>query len=114
MKGFALAAVVGVRQLLALIIAVMAIAGAAYLSSHKLDRHGDYAYGSCPPHFGTTLISRSGPLCGPPTRGAWQIPLALLIGAVGLGAAILVMPKRPWRRVEALYDHGDAFRIASR
>lgn len=114
MKEFVVAAVVGARQLLALVIALAAIGGAAYLGSHKLDKHGDYAYGSCPPHFGTTLITSSGPYCGPPTRGAWQSPVAILLGAFGLGAAVLVLGGRRWRRVEALYDHGDAFRIASR
>jgi len=102
MKRFVLAGVIGsVRQLLAVFIAVLAVAGAAYLSSHKLDKHGDYAYGYCPPHFGTTLITKSGPLCGPPTRGAWQIPLAVALAAFGLGAAAAVASDRHWRHARA-------------
>jgi hypothetical protein len=96
MTRFALATVVGsARRLLAVTIAVVAITGTAYLGSHKLSKHGDYAYGSCGFQSGVQIV-RSGDFCGPPTRGAWQVPLALVIAVLGLGAAVAVAG-RPWR-----------------
>ena len=113
MKGFVLSSVVGsVRQLLSIIIAVLAVAGAVYLGSHKLSNPDHYRYGGC---FSQNFINHGWPLqCSPPTRAAWQIPVAILIGTVGLGAAAVVGGERRRRRVEAFYDNGDAFRIASR
>ena len=112
MNGFVNAAVVGVRQLLALTIAVSAIAGAAYLVGHKLSNPYHYPYGGCFDYG--TINNGPVPRCSLPTRAAWQIPLAVVIGVVGLGSTVVVIGRRPWRRVEALYDSGDAFRIASR
>ena len=113
MKRYVLASVVGsVRQLLAVVIAVLALAGAVYLGSHKLNNPDQYQYGTC---FSQSFVYNARPpACSPPTRAAWQIPVAILIGTVGLGAAAVVGGDRPRRRVEALYDNGDAFRIASR
>jgi hypothetical protein len=99
MKGLVLAKFIGsARQVLAVFVALVAIAGAAYLVSHKLSKHGDYAYGYCPPHFGTTLITVQSP-CRLPTRAFWQIPLAIVIGVGGLGAAALITsrPRSPRR-----------------
>jgi hypothetical protein len=87
MKALVLAAAIGsVRQVLAIFIAVLAIAGAAYLGTHRLSNPDHYAYGGCP-WYGEVL---HGPLrsCSPPTRFAWQIPLAVVIGIGGLGAAM--------------------------
>ena len=115
MKGFVLSSVVGsVRQLLSIIIAVLAgrRKSGADLGSHKLSNPDHYRYGGC---FSQNLINHGWPLqCLPPTRAAWQIPVAILIGTVGLGAAAVVGGERRRRRVEAFYDNGDAFRIASR
>ena len=96
MKGFALAGVIGsMRQALAIVIALLAIAGTAYLVTHKLSNPDGYQYGICT-WYGQVL---HGPLraCGPPTRAAWQIPLAVVIGLGGLGAAVTVTRRRPSR-----------------
>jgi len=102
MKGFALAAFVGsLRRALAVVIALVALAGAIYFGSHKLDN---------PDHY-HALISDGGPgcvypgpvrvthglrpACSPPTRAAWQIPLAVLLAAVALGAVLAAGDVRP-------------------
>ena len=81
------------RRLLATVFAVLAIAGTAYLVSHKLSNPDDYRYGSCPFHFAMEPLP-----CSPPTRAAWQIPLAIVIAVGGLGAALVVAGERPRRR----------------
>jgi hypothetical protein len=92
MKGFVLAAVIGsMRRLLAVVIVLLAIAGASYLGSHKLESPDHYEYGGCPFYF----THGPPPPCAPPTRAAWQIPVAVLIAVVGLGAAITVAGERP-------------------
>lgn len=97
MKGLVLAAVIGsVRQVLAIVIAVLAIAGAAYLGTHKLSNPDHYQYGLC--SFSSVTNHGFPPPCRPPTRYAWQIPLAVVIAAFGLGAAVAVTSKRPRRR----------------
>jgi hypothetical protein len=93
MKRFVVAAVVGsIRRLLAIVIAVLAIAGTAYLGSHKLSNPDHYQYGGCP-WYGVVShgFLRS---CSPPTRAAWQIPLAAAIAVFGLGAAAAVTERR--------------------
>jgi hypothetical protein len=93
MKGFVLAAVmVSARQALAIIIAVLAIAGAVYLVSNKLNNPDHYRYGGCPFKFTQEPLP-----CSPPTRAAWQIPLAIVLAAVGLGAGIAITSERPRR-----------------
>jgi hypothetical protein len=91
MKRFVVAAVVGsIRRLLAIVIAVLAIAGTAYLGSHKLSNPDHYQYGGCP-WYG--VVSHGFPRsCSPPTRAAWQIPLAIAV--FGLGAAVVVTDRR--------------------
>lgn len=87
---FTLAAVVGsARRSLAVIVAVLAIVGASYLTTHKLNNPDHYAYGGCgvESHIGTTLITGR-PSCAPPTRAVWQIPLAVMIAVLGFGAAV--------------------------
>ncbi|HEU5245336.1 MAG TPA: hypothetical protein VFU33_13135 [Gaiellaceae bacterium] len=99
MKRLVLAKVVGsARQVLAIFVALLAIAGVGYLVSHKLSNPSHYAYGDC---FHPAGIYH-GPIqpgsgCRPPTRAVWQIPLAIVIGAGGLGAALLIAggPRRP-------------------
>ena len=98
MKQFTLGAVLGsVRQLLAIIIAVLSIAGAAYLGSHELSNPDHYAYGGCPSQ---AFVNHGWLLpCRPPTRSAWQTPLAITIAALGLGAAVKIAGGRPRRYV---------------
>jgi hypothetical protein len=105
MKRVVLAAVVGsLRRALAVVIALLALAGAIYFGSHKL---------SNPDHY-HALISEGGPgcvypgpvrviwphqvRCSPPTRAAWQIPLAVLLAAVALAAVLASANERPRRR----------------
>ena len=106
MKRFVLAAVVGsLRWAVAVVIALVALAGATDLVSHRL---------SNPDHY-HALISDGGPgcvypgphvlnwgiqqpTCSPPTRAAWQIPLAVLLAAVALGAVLAGADERPRRR----------------
>lgn len=89
MKGFALAAVLSsVRHALAILVALVAIAGAAYLGTHRLSNPDHYAYGVCP-WYGS--VSHGFPrVCRPPARADWQIPLAILTAIGGLGAAAAV------------------------
>jgi hypothetical protein len=95
MKGFALAAVTGsLRQVLAIVIAVASIAGTAYLVTHKLSNPDNYRYGGCYHAF----VTQEPLPCRHPTRTAWQIPLAVVVAIGGLGAAVLVTSRRPWRR----------------
>ena len=103
MTRFALASVVGsMRQLLAVMVAVLAVSGTAYLVSHKLsnpDHYSAVGRGLCNrPSYGELMGGP--PPCSPPTRAAWQIPIAIVIAAVGLGAAVKVAgERRPWRHV---------------
>lgn len=99
MERFSLAAVIGsVRQVLAVTIAVLAVAGTVYLVRHKLSNPDHYAYGSC---FHGPLTIVHGPLeyrsCNPPARAAWQIPLAVVLLTLGLGTAVVVAGERPRR-----------------
>jgi hypothetical protein len=101
MKRFALAAVLGsMGRALAVVIALVALAGALYFGGHKLsnpDHYSAVAGGLCNrPFYGVNL---EGPrTCSPPTRAAWQIPLAALLAAVALGAVVVagadVSPRR--------------------
>jgi hypothetical protein len=102
MERFALAALFGsLRRLLAVVVAGLAIALAGFLISHKLSNPDHFSYGGCP-WFGTI---RHGPvlrsLCRPPTRAVWQIPVAVLLLAGGLGAAVVTAGRRPRRRAPA-------------
>jgi hypothetical protein len=94
MKRLALVAVVdSARWLLVFSIAVLAFAGSSYLVSHRLNNPDHYKYGVCP-WYGQAL---HGPLrsCRPPSRAAWQIPIAVLVMLGGLGTAVLVAGERP-------------------
>ena len=99
MKGFVLAAVLhSLRQALAIVLAGLAVAGTAYLGSHKLSNPDHYRYGGC---YRTFFTHGFPPRCNPPTRAAWQIPLAIAIGVVGLGSALAVAGKRPLQRARS-------------
>ena len=87
------------RQLLAIVIAVLAVSGTAYLVSHKLSNPDHYSAaggGVCADQVYIMSPVQGGRPCRPPTRAAWQIPLAILIAAVGSGAAVKAAGKRPW------------------
>jgi hypothetical protein len=90
---------------LAVVVALMAIAGAIYFGAHKLSNPDNYQ----------SLPSKGGPGCvypGPvrithpiqyhcslPSRAVWQIPLASLLAAVALGAVLAAgADVRPRRR----------------
>lgn len=104
MERFSLAAVVGsMRQALAIFIVLAAIALTAFLVSHNLSNPDHYAYGVCP-WYGH-ISHGYPPPCRPPTRAAWQIPLAVLIALGGLGAAVAVTSRRSWRRAGGPEEH---------
>lgn len=99
MEGVLAAATDSMRQMLAIVIAVLAIAGAGYLVSRNLSNPDHYVYLQYPDGTGAQgyCVGRNLPLggiglppCDPPTRAAWQIPLAVLIALFGLGAAGVV------------------------
>jgi hypothetical protein len=96
MERFSLAAVVGsMRQALAILILLPTIALTAFLVSHRLSNPDHYQYGYCPhPPYITHGPTQP---CRAPTRAAWQLPLAVVIGIGGLGAAVAVSSKRSWR-----------------
>src|SRR4051794_39821149 len=102
MARFAFAVVVGsMRNLLAIIIAVLAIAGAAYLGTHEVGFpvHQTACYSN--PRLRTPRLHTPRlhtPSCRQPTYAAWQIPLAILLAALGLGATAAVASDRPWRQ----------------
>jgi len=73
------------RQGLAIVIAGVAIAGAVYLGSAKLDAHGE---SHCSALILTFCPRKD--LRWTPTRATWQIPVAIVIAAVGTGAAVVV------------------------
>jgi hypothetical protein len=104
MRRFSFAAVIGsVRQVLAVTLAVLAVAGSAYLGSHKLSNPDHYAYGSCfhgPLTITHPLIQRVGS-CNPPARAVWQIPLAVVLLTLGLGTAVVIAAERPRRHAPA-------------
>jgi hypothetical protein len=87
MTGFALAAVIrSVRQVLAIFVVVVAIAGAGYLGIHKLGAPQNYAFGRC--SYPQGVYHGPIPTCRPPTRLAWQLPVAVVVALGGLGAAV--------------------------
>jgi hypothetical protein len=106
MKRIVLAGVVGsTRQLLAIVIAVAAIAGAGYLVSHKLSNPDHYAYGGCPFQGIDHGFPRP---CRPPTRAPWQIPLAIVIAVGGLGVAVVVVGDGRRRHVPSPAELGNS------
>jgi hypothetical protein len=97
MRRFVLEAVVGwARRLFAVITAVLAVAGASYFVGHKLSNPDHYQrWGICSTPttvIHVTIIRQFS--CSPPTRYAWQIPLALVILFGGLGVAVVISGDR--------------------
>jgi hypothetical protein len=74
-----------VRSALAICIALVAIAGATYLGTHRFNNPYHYDYGDCVAPQGIFHGYRS---CSRPSLFAWQIPLALVIGVGGVGVAV--------------------------
>jgi hypothetical protein len=103
MKRFALAAVLGsMGRALAVVVALVALAGALYFGGHKFsnpDHYSPVGGGLCNRPFYGDVITRLPQPCSPPTRAAWQIPLAALLAAVALGAVVAAgADVRPRRR----------------
>ena len=75
---------------------MLAVAGASYFVGHKLSNRGHYQrWGICAEPAGLvhiTIVSRFS--CSPPTRYAWQVPLALVILFGGLGVAVVTSGDR--------------------
>jgi hypothetical protein len=97
MSGAGLEAVVAAtRQLLAIVIAVLSIAGAGYLLSHKLNNPDHFSSWNYPYCVSSPTDGLDHPIitqqhsCTPPARAAWQIPLAVLLAVLGLGAVGVV------------------------
>jgi hypothetical protein len=107
MKGFVLVAVIGsMRRALAVVVVLVALPAAIYVGSHKLSNPDNYhalrseggpgcvyTRQRVPP-----TLSPFGPTCSRPTRAAWQIPLAVLLAAVALGAVLAGTDEYPGRR----------------
>ena len=98
MKRFVLAAVIGsLKRALAVVVVLVALPAAIYVGSHKLSNPDNYQSlrsnggpgcvytGVQSPRYSPLL---NPPACSPPTRAAWQIPLAVLLAAVALGAVL--------------------------
>ncbi len=86
--------VVMVRWALVVVVAGIALTGAAFLATAHLTLHGHYhcdprgapAEFKCNPNYSYWVADRA----------AWQIPVAIVIAAVGVGAAVLLRrSKRP-------------------
>jgi hypothetical protein len=73
------------RLILPFVIAMLAIGGASYLGIVPLNDHG-YPGGTALEQCSSNLLIFYA-WCGPNSRFAWQIPVGVLIGVVGLGAA---------------------------
>jgi len=76
-----------VRLVLAIVVAAIALGGAAFLASADLIMHGHYYCDTQGAPPGECNLQGSYWVAD---RAAWQIPVAILIGAAGLGAAFLL------------------------
>ena len=94
MRRFVIATVVdATRSILATVIALLAIGGAVYIGVHPFGR---FAYG-CGDTGNSSLVCL---ILYHPTRLAWQVPVAVVVGLVGLGLAAAVAYWRRARRPE--------------
>jgi hypothetical protein len=87
-----------VRQALAILVAGIALFGATFLATAHLTLHGHYhcdAQGALSGY--QCNLNRSYWVAD---RAAWQIPVAIVIAAVGLGAAILLARGKKWDPVQ--------------
>jgi hypothetical protein len=74
------------RKIAALALILAALGGAAYFGSLRLNAHGNYPL--CLEYQGDVLQR---PPCGPATRSAWQLPVAVVIAALGALGAVGVV-----------------------
>jgi hypothetical protein len=78
------------RSVLATVLAGVTLAGAVFLGTSHLKMQGHYhcapsqVTGSCDPFNSYWVVGRF----------VWQIPVAIVIGAVGLAAAVVVARRR--------------------
>jgi hypothetical protein len=86
------------RVALAILIVGLAASSAVYLSALKLNSHGHY---NCEADQGLPALPGSPVACDAtlsywsPGRATWQLPVSILIAAVGLAsAAAIVLPRR--------------------
>jgi hypothetical protein len=75
------------RKAAALTLGVVALGGAAYLGSVHLDAHGNYPI--CLEYQDGLLR----PPCAASTRSGWQLPVAVLIAALGVVGAVGVLKR---------------------
>ena len=75
------------RQGLAIVLAGIALAGAVYVGSVKLKAHGHF---HCDTAGGSSVICIPGTGHWTPARATWQLPVAIVIAAVGIGVAVVV------------------------
>jgi hypothetical protein len=77
-----------VRRALAIVVAGIAFSGAVFLAIAELTLHGHYHCDTqgAPPGYQCNLQSSYWVA----DRAAWQIPVAIVLAAIGLGAAILI------------------------
>lgn len=78
---------VNLRRILAILLAGIALGGAVFLASVHLKMHGHYHCAQEPGHPQLCLLARSYWVVG---RYGWQIPVAVVVGVVGLLGAIAV------------------------
>jgi hypothetical protein len=78
------------RPVLTLVLSAITLAAAVFLGTAHLKMHGHYRCapsvdqpGTCDPFNSYWVVGRF----------AWQIPLAVVVGAVGLAAAVAVMKR---------------------
>lgn len=78
---------VNARSVLSIAIAGIALAAATFLGSSHLKMHGRYQCDPIPGHPGHCYVASSYWLVG---RYGWQIPVAIVVGVVGVAAAVAV------------------------
>jgi hypothetical protein len=79
-----------VRLALAIVVAGIALGGAAFLAGADLIMHGHYHCDTQGAPIGECNLQGSYWVAD---RAAWQIPVAVVIAVVGLGAAVLLVRK---------------------
>jgi hypothetical protein len=80
-----------VRRALAILLAGIALGAAAFLANADLTMHGHYHCDTRGAPTGECNLQGSYWVAD---RAVWQIPVAIVIAAVGLGAAILLVRSR--------------------
>jgi hypothetical protein len=82
-----------VKKVLAVVVVIVALNGAAFLAASHLDYHGHYHCNPGPgPAMGGCALRYSYWSVG---RAWWQIPVAILVVAAGLGVAFVLVKTSP-------------------